>query len=60
MKISLHELKEQVQVAGRLGLEHSLELNYILVVELVQDADLAVGALPIHLVLKGVEDLLKC
>lgn len=58
-QVALQVLEHQVQVDIVLGLDYLLELDYVGVVELFQDADLPVGALRIGVVLEGQEYLFE-
>jgi hypothetical protein len=58
MQIGLHKLEHQVHVLVILRAEGLLQLHDILVVELLQEHDLAVGPLGVGCVLERVEDFL--
>lgn len=59
VQVGLHALEQQVEVAAVPRPHHALQPHDVVVLQLRQDADLAVGALRVHLVLEGVEDLLQ-
>ena len=60
VQVRLHVLEDQVDVAVIVRFEHVLELHDVLVVaHLLQEDDLAEGALGVRRVLKRVKDLLQ-
>jgi ADP-glucose pyrophosphorylase len=56
MQVDLHVLEHQVDVLVVLGADHVVQLDYVLVVHLLEDRNLAVSALGVRRVLKCVED----
>jgi hypothetical protein len=59
VQVGLHVLEHQVDILPVLGLYALLELYDVVVVQLPQDADLAVGALGVCGMLESVEDLFE-
>ena len=59
VQISLHKLKDQINVLVIIGPEGVVELDDIGVFSLFEDLDLAVGALGIGGVLEGVKNLFE-
>ena len=59
MEIGLHELEDEVEILVVLCTDDLVQLDDIGMVELLEEDDLAEGALRIGGVLKGIEDLLE-
>jgi hypothetical protein len=60
MQICFHEFKHQVQVLLILGLEHSVQFDNILMIELFQNGHLAISPLRINGVTKRIEYFFEC
>lgn len=59
MQICFHEFEEQIDILIVVGANGIVELDDVGMLELLQNLDLAVGALGVGGVLEGVEDLLQ-
>ena len=59
MEVGLHELEDEVEILVVLCANDLVQLDDIGMVELLEEDDLAEGALRIGGVLKGIEDLLE-
>jgi hypothetical protein len=59
VQIGLHEFKEQVDILVVIRPDRVVELDDVRMVQLLQDLDLAVGALGVSCMLECVEDLLQ-
>ena len=59
VQVRLHVLENEIEVLVVVGADHAVQLYYVLVAQLVQVADLPVGALGVDRVLEGVEYLLQ-
>ena len=55
VEICLHELENEVQIFVVLRSNDSVEFDDVLVIDLVEEDDFAVGALGVSGVLKGIE-----
>ena len=60
MQICLHMLKYQVQIFIVFCLDYWFELDYVRVVDLMQNGDFTICSLSIDIILKGVEYFFKC
>lgn len=61
MKISIHEVKYQVDVSIVLGPDHILESdNILMAVQLLKENDFSESSLSISRILEGVKIFLKC
>lgn len=59
MEICLHELEDEVEILVIFCADDLVQLDDVGVVELLQEDDLAEGALGIGGMLEGIEDLLE-
>lgn len=59
VQVRLHILENEIEVLVVLSADHVVQLYYILMAELMQVADLPVGALGVDRVLEGIEYLLQ-
>ncbi len=60
MQICLHMLKYQVQIFIVFRFDYWFELNYVRVVNLMQNGDFTICSLRIDIILKGVKYFFKC
>ena len=59
VQVCLHVIEKKIQVLVVLCPYYSVQFDYVIVIQLVQDRNFAVGALCIHIIVKGVKYLLK-
>lgn len=59
VQVDVHELEHEIYVFVIVSFDDVYELDDVVVVELLQEYDLAVGALRIRRMLKRIEDLLE-
>lgn len=55
VQVGLHVLKNQIEILVIFGADDVEQLDYVVVIEFVQVADLSVGSLRVYGVLEGVE-----
>jgi hypothetical protein len=60
MKVGLHELEDKVEILIIFSPNDLVQFDYVGVVKLLQEGDLAEGALCVGGVLEGIEDLFEC
>lgn len=60
MKIRLHELEDKVEILIIFSSDDLVQFDDVGVIELLQESDLAKGALCVGGVLEGIEDLFEC
>ena len=60
VEIGFHELKNKVQIFIIFGLDDSMQFDNILVINLMQEDNFAIGALGVCGVLEGIEYFFEC
>lgn len=59
MQVSLHILENKVEIACIICFDDPFQFDYVEVVELMQNRNLAVGSLSIYIILKSVKYFLE-